>query len=118
MIVAEIFPLHHAAGSQTFLLHFAAWSQISTLYYAAGSQISLLHFSAGSQIFRQHYAAGSQILPLHDAAKVKSYHRMMQRESIWQRGVKSKNSGRLPRPLKGQSCRKNHIWGTFNILVL
>ncbi len=61
--------------------------------------------------------------------RVKSYRCMMQRESnltaawcsgesIWQRGVKSKNSGRLPRPLKGQSCKKNHIWGTFNILVL
>ncbi len=35
-----------------------------------------------------------------------------------QRGVKSKYYGRLPRPLKGQSCKKNHIWGTFTILVL
>jgi hypothetical protein len=44
MIVAEIFPLHDAAGSQTFLLHFAAGSQISPLHYAAGSQISPLKF--------------------------------------------------------------------------
>ncbi len=38
-------------------------------------------------------------------------------ESIWQQGVKPKNFGRPPKPLKGESC-KNHIWGTFTILVL
>jgi hypothetical protein len=32
MIVAEVIPLHHAAGSQTFLLHFAAGSHISVLH--------------------------------------------------------------------------------------
>ncbi len=31
-------------------------------------------------------------------------------ESIWQQGVKSKNSERLPRPLKGQSCKKTYMW--------
>jgi hypothetical protein len=30
---------------------------------------------------------------------------------IMQRGVKSKYFGRLPRPLKGQSCKKLHLWG-------
>jgi hypothetical protein len=30
-------------------------------------------------------------------------------KSIWQRGVKSQNFGRLPRPLKGQSCKKSHM---------
>ncbi len=44
MIVAEIFPLHDAAGSQTFPMHFAVGSQISPLHYAAGSQISPLHW--------------------------------------------------------------------------
>jgi hypothetical protein len=38
MIVAEIFPLHDAAGSQTFLLNFAAGSQIFPLHDAVGSQ--------------------------------------------------------------------------------
>jgi hypothetical protein len=37
MIDAEIFPLHDAAGSQTFLLHFAG-SQILPLNDAVGSQ--------------------------------------------------------------------------------
>jgi hypothetical protein len=35
MIVAEIFPLHDAAGSQTFLLHFAAGSQFTVMQLAA-----------------------------------------------------------------------------------
>ncbi len=60
MIVAEIFPLHDAAGSQIFLPHFALGSQILPLHDAAGSQISSLHFSAGSQILPLHDAVGSQ----------------------------------------------------------
>ncbi len=98
MIVAEIFPLHDVAGSQTFLLHFAAGSQISTafcsgesclhcilqrrdkspLHYAAGSQTSLLHFATESQIFPLLDAAASQILLLHDAVGSKILRRMMQ----------------------------------------
>ncbi len=35
---------------------------------------------------------------------------------IMQPGVKSKNFGRLPWPLKGQSGKKNHIWGTYYLL--
>jgi hypothetical protein len=80
MIVLEIFPLYDAAGSQIFLLHFAAGSQILPLHDAAGSQILPPHDAAGSQ-----FGSG---------------------ESIWQRGIKSKNSERLPRPLKGQLCKK------------
>jgi hypothetical protein len=68
------------------------------------AEIFPLHDAVGIQIFLLHFAAGSQILPLHGGA-------------VWQRGVKFKSSGRLPRPLKGQSCHKNHIWGTFSILV-
>ncbi len=49
MIVAEIFPLHDAAGSQIFLLHFAVGSQILPLHHAARSQILPLHDAAGSQ---------------------------------------------------------------------
>jgi hypothetical protein len=79
-----------------------------------GSQISPLHFAAGSQIFPLNDAAASQILAPHDAAGSQ----FGSRESIWQRGVKSKNSGRLPRPLKGPSWKKNHVWEAFNILVL
>jgi hypothetical protein len=51
---------------------------------------------------------------------VKSYHCMMKRgvksyRRMMQRGVKSENFERLPRPLKGESC-KNHIWGAFTLL--
>jgi hypothetical protein len=49
---------------------------------------------------------------------VKSHRSIYSGQSISQRGVKSKNFGRLPRPLKGQSCKINHIRGTFSILVL
>ncbi len=35
---------------------------------------------------------------------------------IMQPGIKSKNFGRLPGPLKGQSGKKNHIWGTYYLL--
>jgi hypothetical protein len=49
MIVAEILPLHDAAGNQIFLLHFTS-----------GSQILPLHDAAGSQIFPPHDAVGSQ----------------------------------------------------------
>jgi hypothetical protein len=42
MTVAEIFPLHDAAGSQISPLHFAAGSQILPLKYAAVSQESTL----------------------------------------------------------------------------
>jgi hypothetical protein len=79
MTVAEIFPLHDAAGSQILLLHDAAGSQILLLHNAVGSQILLLHDAAGSQ-----FGSGESSL---------------------------KNSGGLPRPLKGQSCTKKIIYG-------
>jgi hypothetical protein len=72
-----------------------------------GSLVSLLHFAVGSQILPLHDAEGSQILLQHDAAGSQ----FGSGESIWQRGFKSKNFGRLPRPLKRQSCKKCHIWG-------
>jgi hypothetical protein len=40
IIVAEIFPLHDAEGSQIFLQQFAVGSQILLLHDAAGGQIS------------------------------------------------------------------------------
>ncbi len=88
----------------------AAWcragSKTSPLYDAAGSQVS--NFSrklpvalwAGRLDYPLQYAVGSQILLLHHATW----------SQIWQQGVKSKNFGRLPWPLKEQSCQ-NHIWG-------
>jgi hypothetical protein len=67
MTVAEILPLHAAAGSQISLLHFAVGSQILPLKYAAVSQILPLDFAAGNQILPLHDTARSQFLLLHDA---------------------------------------------------
>ncbi len=53
-----------------------------------------------------HDAAGSQILPLHDAAGSQI---LPSGESIWQRGVKSKNFRRPPTPLKGQLLKKSPV---------
>jgi hypothetical protein len=95
MIVAEIFPLHHAAGVKLPYCILTRGVK-SPLHYAAGSQIFLLHDAAGSQILPLHNAAGSQILPPHDAVG----------SQFGSRESSLKNSGRLPRPLKGQSCKK------------
>jgi hypothetical protein len=81
MIVAEISPLHHAAGSQ---VAFAAERCDSRLHLTAGNQILPLHFSVGG---------------------VKSYCCMMQRgvnsfRCMMQWGVISKNFGRLSTPYK------------------
>jgi hypothetical protein len=94
-------------------VHFAAGSQISPLHFVAGSQISLLHFAAGSQNFPLHDAAASQILPLHDAAgsQILLLHDAAKSQFGSGESIKSKNSGRLPRPLKGQSCKKKSYMG-------
>ncbi len=69
--------------------------EILRLQNAVGSQILPLSDAAGSQILPQHDAAGNQILLPHDAGGVNLT-----------AGSKSKNFGRLPRPLKRQSCHE------------
>jgi hypothetical protein len=76
MIVAEIFPLHDAAGSQIFLLHFAAGSQILPLYDVVWSHRRCI---LQREILPLHDAVESQILPLHDTRGIKSYCHKMQR---------------------------------------
>ncbi len=72
--------------------------RVKFLQNAVGNQILWLHDEAGRQILPLPDAAGSQILPPHNAAG-----------SHLTAGIKSKNFGRLPRPLKGQSCEKSHM---------
>ncbi len=70
--------------------------KILLLHDAARSHDSPPHNTAGSQILPLHDAAGSQISPLHDALG----------SHYWQRGVKSKNFGRLTKNLKEQKGKK------------
>jgi hypothetical protein len=117
MIFSEILPLYHSTGSQTFPLHFATRrcdsllhsavaSQILPLQNAEGNRILPLHDAAGLQILLPHNAVESEILPLYHAvgSQLAAGSQFCSRESIWQRGVKSKilRLRRLPRPLKGQ----------------
>ncbi len=72
MIFSEIFPLHHATGSQIspcimqregshiFPLRFAPWRCDSLLYLAVGSFILPLQNVAWSQILPLQNAAGSE----------------------------------------------------------
>jgi hypothetical protein len=105
-IFAEIFPLHHAAGSRISLLHFAKMQRrvkgkipgnISPLHDAAVRFHSPLHDAVGIQILPLHDATGSQILPPQDAAG-----------SQFGNGESSLEDNHV----------KNHVWGTFTILFL
>ncbi len=102
-------------------LHDAAGSQIPPLHYAAARQISPLHFawcSRESNFSTAFCSRESNLTAVWCSGESNLTAAWCSRESIWKRGVKSKNFRRLPGPLKGQSCKKYHIWGTFTIQVL
>ncbi len=112
-------------------LHTVAGSKISPLHHTAGSQISPLHFAAGSLIFPLHFAAerGDSLLHLASDLSAAKCSGKPNLTAVWYRGEPNhtaascigesnliaawcsgesslKNIGRLPRPLKGQSCKK------------
>jgi hypothetical protein len=75
---------------------------VKSLHCMMQRRVKLMYFA---DIFPLHHAVVSQILPPHDAAGSQ----FGSGQPKWQRGVKSKNFRRLPRPLKGQACKKSHM---------
>ncbi len=82
MIVAEIFPLRHSAGSQKSSHCIFQQGDVTSSVSCSGESgltaAKKIYSGESNLIITLHYSAGSQILTLHDAAVVKSYHRMMQ----------------------------------------
>jgi hypothetical protein len=101
MSFADIFLLHHAVESQIFPC------------------FSLLHLVVGNQILPLHKWSGESNLTATSCSRETN---LTGEKCSWelkgkisgnisppQYGVKSKNFGRLPRPLKGQLCHKSHM---------
>ncbi len=110
MIVAEIFPLHDAVGSQIFLLYLEREVKSFCCIMQRGVKSCRCILQRGVKSYRCMMQQGVKSYRCIMHREVKSYCRMMQR------GVESKNSGRLPRHLKRQSCKT--ITCTFTIQVL
>jgi hypothetical protein len=93
MMVAEIFPLHNCSWETNFPTTFCNGEIWLTAASGSGESNLTTAWCSGESNLTTAWCSG---------------------ESIWHWGVKSKNFGRFPRPLKGQTCKKTITYGDLH----